>query len=164
MKQLQKDLTDYFRDAMHTQGIKDPGLGSIMGVLYLEPDEIPMEELAKKTGYSLSAISGKVKSLEIFGLIKTMRKPGSKKVYVYMIKNIIGHGKNILIAKQKGIISLAKQRIPSLIQEYEEKASTAKDQKGLEILKEYYAQILSFERIIGKMIKLFEEEDGKDTN
>ena len=87
MDDITKSLGDYFAKILLVHGIKDSSLAILLAVLYLEPNEISMEDLAKKTGYSLASISIKLKSLEYFFMVKKYTKPKSKRVYVYMEKD-----------------------------------------------------------------------------
>ena len=61
----------------------------LSSILYLEPIEISIEELAKRTGYSLASISNKMKILESFGMVRRVKNPGSKKLYYYMEKDLV---------------------------------------------------------------------------
>ena len=49
----------------------------IVGTLFIEPTEVALEDLAKMTGYSLSAVSTAMKLVVRTGLVKRMKKPGS---------------------------------------------------------------------------------------
>ena len=83
MKELENDMIEFFQKMGVAHGI-DNVMSSIMGICYISPDEIAMEDIAEKTGYSLASISMKVKVLEQIGFIEKRNQPGTKKVYLYM--------------------------------------------------------------------------------
>lgn len=61
----------------------------LMSVLQSEPDEISLGELSEMTGYSLSALSTTLKAMEENNMVKRFKKPKSRKVYVYMDKDLV---------------------------------------------------------------------------
>ena len=87
MEELNKEIMALFQEMGRGQGLNDDLLMIIFSTLYLEPEPIAMEELAKKTGYSLASISNKTKLLEPIMDITRTRNPGSKK-YIYTWKKI----------------------------------------------------------------------------
>jgi len=127
----------------------------IFSILYIEPEEISMDEVAEKTGYSLASISNSIKMLETMGLVRKNRRPGTKKIFLYMEKDFNKLTKQIMIKKQENIISMIKSEIPSIIKE--SKPISEKDKKKLKILENYYKQILGFEKVIKKMIEMMDE-------
>jgi DNA-binding transcriptional regulator GbsR (MarR family) len=129
----------------------------ITTMLYLEPEEIPMEELAKKTGYSLATISNNVAFLEHTGLIKKTRKPGSKKIFIYMEKDVIETMKNHFVNDHMNMIISAKEKLPALIEKYSGKLKTEEDRKKLKIIDNFYKQNLKMEIILKELIKKIDE-------
>ncbi|WP_269850600.1 GbsR/MarR family transcriptional regulator [Methanosarcina horonobensis] len=116
------------------QGL-DELTSQILAVLFIEPEEIPLEELAEKTGYSLSAVSTASKFLASIGLIKKFRKPGSKKVYLFMEKDMISIGVRILRAKYENVILPTKQVLPGIIEAYKKKKIPKRPQKSWKLWK-----------------------------
>jgi len=134
---------------------KNIGLDNITSILfaklYLEPDEISMEELASQTGFSLASISNKIKLLDAMGLITKSTKPGSKKIYLFMEKNF----KKLMIQhfrkKQELIFKPAKEKIPEIIKNAKVKNKIEKQK--LNILKNYLTQIIELEENMKLMIE-----------
>lgn len=155
MEELEKRFIEYYQEIGRLLGF-DSLLASIFGTLYLEPEPIAMDELAKKTGYSLASISNKVKFLESMAVIKRTRKPGSKKVFVYLEKDFAKLMKEGM-KKQEYMINTAKARIPELIKEFKPKAKTEKQKKKLKLLENYHKQILKMDMFLVKMIKEFDK-------
>jgi DNA-binding transcriptional regulator GbsR (MarR family) len=122
----------------------------LIAILYAEPGEIALEELSHKTGYSLSALSTTLKMAEQFGLVKRIKKPGSKKAYFYVEKGMFKMFANHFTSMYEHIVLPSKQRLPEIIQKYKsEKSKDAKE--GAKIAEHYYREILAFDRVFSKM-------------
>ena len=158
--ELDKEILEFYRTAGRMQGIDD-SLAIILGTLYLEPREVSMEELAEKTGYSLASISNKIKMLEPSGIIRRVRKPGTKKVFLYTEKDILRIMKKNLVMKQESVIKLAKEKIPFIIRKYKNKKLTQEQKKKLRIIENYYKGILKFEVIIRETLRKLDENQIK---
>jgi len=131
----------------------------LMGILFIEPKEITLDEMKERTGYSLSALCLSMKFLERAGIVKRSKKPGSRRMYFYMEKDMSSMLTEI-IRKLKGNVSILKSRIPGIIERYKiEKSKSSKEE--LRIVENYYKQLLLFERIMEKMIGMIEIEDTK---
>ena len=156
LDEIDKEFIEFYQAASRVQGA-DASLGTILAVLYLEPEEISMEDLAKKTGYSLASISNKIKMFEPVGFVKRIRKPGTKKVYLRAEKNVLEILKKGFTMKHDLVINLAKDRIPKIISKYKDKKLSEEQKKKLKIIEEYYKQMLKFEELIHEMLKKIDE-------
>ena len=126
---------------------------TIISALYIEPEEIAMEELAKKTGYSLASISNKIKFMEHTGIIKKETKPGTRKIFLRMEKDMLKIWREQLVKAQEVKIKVIKAKLPSIISEYKPKAKSESEKKKLKILEDFYGQITKFDTILNHMIK-----------
>jgi HTH-type transcriptional regulator, osmoprotectant uptake regulator len=124
----------------------------IIAILYTEPKEISLNELATRTKYSLSAISTSMKMMRGFRFIKRTKKAGSRKVYFYMEKNLMKLGIQLMKRKYEKVILPSKEKLPEIIKKLEKTGK--KDQ--LKIAKEYQNQINKSEKIMSKLIKFIE--------
>jgi DNA-binding transcriptional regulator GbsR (MarR family) len=156
--EFDREMVAYFTEMGRMQGMDESYL-RIFAILYLEPEEITMEDLAEKTGYSMASVSNKVKLLEAAGAIQRSNKPGSKRAYLYMEKDFINIMRKQLILKQEMIIELAKERIPRLVSKYERKIKSDKDRQKLKIVEEYYRQVQKAEKIMPKIIDIINNQD-----
>ena len=152
MKELEEEIKKYFQYIFLVQGM-DAAMANILSTLFMELEEIPMEELAEKTGYSLASISSKIKFFEPIGIVKKIRKPGSKKIYLYMEKNFIRSMKKAMQIKQEAIIKHAKEKLPRIISEAKTRAITKEDKEKIKIVKDYYDQVIVFEQIITELME-----------
>jgi len=162
MDNLSKDFLEFFQTATGLQGI-DASIGTILGVLFMEPEEISMKELAEKTGYSLASICNKIKILEPSGIVKRIRHPHTKKAFLCMEKDMSQIIKSLLLTKQKSVIALGKEKLPELIKKYRNEKLTDEQKKKLMIMEHYYHDLLKFELMINHMVKKLEELDFKLT-
>jgi len=121
----------------------------IISILYVEPKEISLEELAKRTGYSLSAVSTSMKMFSNSKLIKKLKKPKSKRIYFYMEKDIIPYK---IEKKKKKIVDkeIAKKKMPEIISGYKKMKRGEEETK---IAKKYYKQILIAENIMKNIVE-----------
>tara|TARA_Y100000034_G_scaffold44576_1_gene54709 strand:+ start:6316 stop:6804 length:489 start_codon:yes stop_codon:yes gene_type:complete len=159
MSQIDQQFIEFYQNIGRSQGINDNLLTTIMAILFLEPEEIAMEDVAKKTGYSLASISNKVKMLEAIGFVKRRSKPGTRKAYLYAEKDFLKVFKQALIKKQENVINLAKSTLPNIIKENKPKAKTKEQKQKIKMIENYFQQMLKFEKIIQHMIQGFNNID-----
>src|SRR3989338_363741 len=114
MEELDKKFIDVYKEIGRAEGMDELML-IIFARLYIEPEEIAMEDFAKETGYSLASISNKVNMLGSIWPIKKFRKPGTKKIFLYLDKSIIKILKETMLRKQQYSISVVKEKLPSII-------------------------------------------------
>jgi DNA-binding transcriptional regulator GbsR (MarR family) len=125
----------------------------ICSVVYLSPDPVSLEELALKTQYSPASISNTTKFLNDFLLIKRVKKPGSKKIYV------TGRNSPLEMMKEKTAMALAnevkpiKESFPELIKKLEGKK---KYERELLLLKKQYKETLQLEKVLKEMKKIID--------
>lgn len=151
MDKLNEDISELMSNLWKPLGFND-SFCNIMSVLYLEPDEISLEDLSKETNYSLASVSNIMKILVNIGVVKKIRKPKSHKVFFYMEKDIIRLNiQKINFANEqiKHIIEI----LPSIIEKHSNRQNNEKTKKKLQILQSYYEQIKKFHFVMEKMIK-----------
>ncbi len=129
----------------------------IIALVYISPEDVAMDEIARETGYSLASISLKVTMLAQFGIISKTRKPNSKKYYVHMEKNFIDATIDQLVRKQQTQLSYAKSELPGIIEKFRERAKTDDDKRKLLVVEEYYGQVMRFDSVIVDMIDMLKK-------
>lgn len=152
MNILEKEFVEMYCDLADMYGM-DPSFIKIFSVIYIQPEELAMEDLAEKTGYSLASISNKAAILARLGMIKKVRKPKSKKIFLYADKNFANIMKNYLLKKDEIGIQLVKERVPILLKEYKGKTLSDREKKQINIIENYYRQIIKLESVIHKAIE-----------
>lgn len=140
-------IANWFKDAGYSECAS-----RVLAVALVEPNEISMENLAKKTGYSLASVStvlnSKLVFLERLGFYKKYSKPGSKRVFVYADMDLARIQKEALAYKLKNQIRPALKRVPQIIKKY----SRLKDVKSMRELE----KLRKMESDLKKMEKMFE--------
>jgi DNA-binding transcriptional regulator GbsR (MarR family) len=131
----------------------------IIGILYAEPGEVSLEELSRRTGYSLSAVSTAMKFLERAGVAKRVRKPGSKKVYFFMEKDLIASFIDAMKRSHETALLTAKDAVPGIIERYKSRKGPSDE---LRIIENYYRQLLTVEGILKEFIAKLEDAHIKD--
>ncbi|MFH1915832.1 MAG: hypothetical protein ABIJ21_01075 [Nanoarchaeota archaeon] len=124
----------------------------ILAILFIEPEEIAMDELARMTRYSLASVCNKVHQLERAGIIVRRSKPGTKKVFLYMEKDTAKALKNTLKAIQNARIKLVKERLPNIIEKHK-KANP----KKIDILRRHLQYLNKMDAVIDHMLEEFDK-------
>jgi DNA-binding transcriptional regulator GbsR (MarR family) len=145
-----------FLQCLNMDGMDEPSK-AIFYNLYLEPKEIPMEDLAKKTGYSLATVCNKIKFLEQTGLLKKTRKPGTKKVFVYMEKNFLESTKRHFVSQHEPFIRTIKEKLPAIIDKYRNKVKSEEDKNKIKLLENLYKQAMKLEILTAEIIRKIDE-------
>src|SRR3989338_6954511 len=73
--------------------------GRIIAALLVSNRQLSLNEIAKKTGYSLAAISISLDLLEIVGMFKKIKNPKDRKVYARLEGDMIVGLRNAMLFK-----------------------------------------------------------------
>jgi len=157
MNGLEEDFIDFMDKVGDVVGY-DNSYSELMGILYLEPEPIALEELVEKTGYCLSSISNKISMLEIMGFVQKERKPDSKKIFVFMPKKVIPDLRKRWIEKPLAKIAITKDILPKLIKKYKNKAKTDIERKKIQIIQELYDRNAKSEKLIYELQDILDRE------
>ncbi|SDF66767.1 DNA-binding transcriptional regulator GbsR, MarR family [Methanolobus vulcani] len=152
-----QEFTELIVENLKSEGF-DEISSRIVGVLFIEPEEMSLEEISIETGYSLSAVSTAMKNLSQFHIIKRFKKPGSKKAFFFLDKNLAAIGAQALRMKYDNVILPSKKILPDIIEKYERDGSD-KTASELEIVTRYYRQILKLESIVENFLDEMENID-----
>lgn len=155
LKSPKEEFIELMTENCRTNGLDEVSC-KIIALLYIEPNELSLEELAERTKYSLSAVCTAAKLIERMGLIKKIKKPKSKKVYFYMEKGMTMFSLNLIRRKYEGVIIPTKQKLPLIIKKYKN-GKSEKSKQELKIIKNYYKEVLAAEHIMEKLIQMLEE-------
>ena len=121
--------------------------------LYLEPSELSLEEIAKKTGYSLSSVSKALKNIDRCPFLRKFRKPASKKVYFSLEKDLDGVFLLMLEKMLSAKLLPLKERLPYIMKQHQQKTNEQK----LLLLKQLYRHVQRSEEGIMLLIKKMRE-------
>lgn len=156
MDEIDKDFIEMYQGVSLMFGLDSTSI-MIFAKLYIEPEDMAMEDLAKETGYSLASISNRIKMLEAMGFVKRNMKPGSKKIFLYTEKDFVKIIKEHLMKKEEQGIKVVKEKVPEIIKKYKDKVKSDREKKKLKILENYYIQISKFEKILRNTRNEFEK-------
>lgn len=155
MEELDREIMDFFSTLMRSYGLNDLP-AKIIGALYIEPEEVSMDYIANKTGYSLASISNTMKMIEAIGVVQRIKKPGTNRVFFYMEKDLAKLNMMKLHAALNNFIKPAKETLPAIIEKYRDRVRDEKSKQKLRIIENYYTQLLQFEMILDDFIKKLE--------
>ncbi|MBN1645919.1 hypothetical protein JW868_02670 [Candidatus Woesearchaeota archaeon] len=131
----------------------DTLMSKLFTLIYITPKEISAEELADKTGYSHSSVSMKMKIFEATGQVQRLKKPGSKKVYYQMDKDLNKVVKAKMDIMHQKYMDPVIQNLPGIIEKYKNKNLNKEDREKLQVLKDYYEQIIEMKKRWNKMME-----------
>jgi DNA-binding transcriptional regulator GbsR (MarR family) len=152
-----QEFTELIAQNLKSEGF-DEISSRIVGVLFIEPEEMSLEEISIETGYSLSAVSTAMKNLSQFHIVRRFKKPGSKKAFFFLDKNLASIGAQALRMKYNSVILPSKKILPDIIKKYESEGLD-KTTGELEIITRYYRQIMKLESIVEKFLDEMENID-----
>jgi DNA-binding transcriptional regulator GbsR (MarR family) len=152
MDHLDQEFIDYFNTAGRSFACGDMP-NTVIAILYIEPEPVAMEDIAKRTGYSLASISNMMKMLENMGFVQRIKKPKTRKAYFYMEKDIVKQNKQRLVLAYETCIKPSMEILPPLLKKYKNKARDEKAQRKYEIVEDYFRQMVEFEKILKHMIE-----------
>jgi DNA-binding transcriptional regulator GbsR (MarR family) len=147
MDECDRAFVSYYKKVGRAYGM-DELSSSIFALLFLSPEEISLEDLARETGYSLSSVSNKTRMLEMTGCITRVRKAGSKKVYFYSEKDIMKMTLQIMEKIGSAEVTAAKAEIPAIISQLKASGLSAGQKKKIKILQLYLKDLQKFDKLV----------------
>ena len=104
-KSIEEEIYSTFSNVAYSIGYS-PLHGRIIGVLLVKNREMSLQEIAKETGYSTSMVSLSLDLLEIFSVIKKIKKTADRNLYVSLQGDLLECLKNAFMIKvRKSIVS-----------------------------------------------------------
>ncbi|MBI2173036.1 MAG: hypothetical protein HYT73_02370 [Candidatus Aenigmarchaeota archaeon] len=98
--EFRKSIYSTFSAVASTLGYSEVH-GMIISSLLVENKPLCLDDIAKKTGYSLSSISISLDLLELVGIIRKMKNTGDRKIYVKLEGDLLESLKTAFILKLK---------------------------------------------------------------
>ena len=152
IEDVEKDIYSSFATLASTIGYSEIH-GRIIAALMVSEKKLSLQDLAKKTGYSISTLSLSLDLLEFFGMIKKMKNAGDRKLYIEL------HGDLLEGLKKAFIIRIQKSVTDSLnrFENYKENLKDSKDKDSkrvmevLNILEKEIKRLDKYINILGKL-------------
>ena len=130
VKEIKKDIYSTFAETASEIGYSEIH-GRIIAALLVAGKKLPLQELAKETGYSNSTISLSLDLLEFLGMIKKIKNVGDRKLYIELQGDLLeGLKKAFLIKLQKTISNTIEKFI-----EYRNELKKSRDGEKAKVLK-----------------------------
>lgn len=155
MSSAKEDMIQLIVDINKFKGL-DELTSRLLGVLFIEPEEVSLEDLAKSTGYSMSGVSTAMKFLVSTEIVTRVKKPKTKRVYFLMKKDMLDNFTDLLLKKSSTIMQMVTEKVPIIIEKYGQDKSE-KSRKELQIVENYYKQILLMKKLLEKWNSELEE-------
>jgi len=121
-KQIESKVLSTFATVASTIGYSDLH-GKIIAVLMVEEKPVTLDDIAKRTGYSRGMISLSLDLLEVFGVVKKIKKTADRKLYVQLQGDL-------LECLRKAIMVRLQKSISDSLQEFEESRQALQNFKG----------------------------------
>ncbi len=103
IREIERKIFNTFSELARSMGFS-PIHGTIIGSLIVGGGSLSLQDMARKTGYSVSMISLSMDLLEILGIVKKVKKPRDRKLYIELDGDLLESLKKIfLIRVEKGI-------------------------------------------------------------
>ncbi len=118
--------------------------GRIIAVLLVEGKSLSLEALRKRIGYSASSVSLSLDFLEMLGVIRRIKKPCDKKLYIELQGDL-------LECLRKAILFKAQKAIDTTLQEFDKHRSNGDTKEAIRILEK---EIRRLERYINLLSKV----------
>ena len=152
IEDIEKDIYSSFATLASTIGYSEIH-GRTIAALMVSGKKLSLQELAKKTGYSISTLSLSLDLLEFFGMIKKIKNAGDRKLYVEL------HGDLLEGLKKAFVVRIQKSVTDSLnrFNKYKEnlKVSKGKDKKrvmdALNILEKEIERLDKYINLLSKL-------------
>ena len=97
-------ITTMFTSVVKSMGYSEVH-GRVISTLFIADKELSLQDLAKRTGYSIPSISISLDLLELIGIIKKKKKVGDRKLYVRLNGDLLeGLRRALLLKLQKELI------------------------------------------------------------
>jgi DNA-binding transcriptional regulator GbsR (MarR family) len=160
MEPLDQQFTDFYRIIGKSYNFDDLTT-HIYARLFIDPDEVAMEDLAKETGYSLASVSNKLKILETCGVVTRRTRPGTRKVYVYADKDMMKMMMSFFVQYQQGEAVRVREEIPRMLDDLKGKKLGKREKAQAGILKKYYDDTMAFDRMISQLMAALDTEQKK---
>ena len=148
------------------QSIKSQGLdelhSKLIATLYSESGLMTLKELSEKTNYSFSAVSAAMNFLTKLYIVEKIKKSGSKKLYFSIQRDMMKMTLNQVKSKNELMVAPAILKLPAIIQRCENSKSEGSEEM-LQILEQYYQQMIAVDKIMKKLVE-FTENIQKEVN
>ena len=116
-----------------------------LSVLLIEGKPVSLQELSKRTKYSLASLSISLDLLELLGIIKKIKKKGDRKLYVRLEGDILEGLRGAMLIKLQRDISTAINEFEDYKNDKKARKVASKLEKEMKRLEEYVNRLAAVE-------------------
>ncbi|MFP4045717.1 MAG: hypothetical protein ACLFS3_01520 [Candidatus Aenigmatarchaeota archaeon] len=157
VQQIKEDIYSAFSNTASAIGY-DEVHGRIIAALIMNENPLSLQELADETNYSSSSISLSLDLLEVFGIIRKVKKQSDRKLYIELDGDLLeGLKQAIIIRMEKSIVETLDH-----FENYEEMLEDMDSKEGDKIMDGLENLKKQIERLEGYVEKLSEVEIPDD--
>ena len=143
--ELEKKIYSLFANITSTIGYSDVH-GKIIATLLVADKPLSLQELSKRTNYSLASISLAIDLLEFFGVVKKVKKSGDRKVYVKLDGDLLN-------ALRYAILIKVQKTVRDALVEFDN-YKKVKDPKIKRVVKKLEKEVKRLEKYIDKLAEV----------
>jgi len=104
IEEIERKIFSTFGEVAKSIGFS-PVHGNIIAALLVSGTSISLQNIAKKTGYSASMVSLSLDFLEILGIIKKVKKPTDRNLYIELGSDLLDSLKRVMLMRMRKNIS-----------------------------------------------------------
>jgi len=134
------------------------GMGAILGVLYLSPTALSLDEIVQETGLTKGAVSTEIRALARMGLVHRCTKLGDRKDYYEAETDFYAAIRSILKERQNSEFDRAVRSVKETLETMEENWVEAEEwqfvYERVQALQNFFDAIESLSRAVIKLESL----------
>jgi len=139
----EKEIYSLFSNVASSLGYSEVH-GRIIAALLVARKPISLDELRSKIGYSASSVSLSLDFLEMLGVIRRIKKPTDKKLYIELQGDL-------LECLRKAIIFKAEKSVESTLKEFEKYKSNGETEEVVRILEKEIKRLQKYMDLLSKV-------------
>jgi DNA-binding transcriptional regulator GbsR (MarR family) len=151
MDECDRRFTAYYQKVGRAYGMDDLA-STLFAILFISPEPLAIEDLARETGYSLASVSIKARMLEQMGVITRMKRAGSRKLYLYAEKDVLQMTARIFEQMREGEVRLAATDLPAIIAALERQPLTGPEREKTKIMRTYQKDMQVFGSLVSDFL------------
>ncbi|MCD6476732.1 MAG: hypothetical protein J7K26_01010 [Candidatus Aenigmarchaeota archaeon] len=148
-KNIEKEIVNSFANIATTIGYSDIH-GKIIAELLVKGEPMSLKELSKKIGCSLSTISLSLDLLDVFGIIRKIKKSKDRNLYIELQGSLLKGLKTAFLVRIENSIHDTLEKFEL----YEKELKKSKNKKSLKALKILKNEIKKLERYMKLLNKI----------
>ncbi len=157
LAKIKKDFTQGLSQISRFWGFPK-GMGAILGVLYLSPTALSLDEIVQETGLTKGAVSTEIRALARMGLVHRCTKLGDRKDYYEAETDFYAAIRSILKERQNSEFDRAVRSVKETLETMEENWVEAEEwqfvYERVQALQNFFDAIESLSRAVIKLESL----------